>query len=243
MTDLPVERRSRPRAGLLGKATIVWARSTVPAEFNIRDLSTGGARLIGRAQLVESERIQVMLELDEVTVSVAAEVLRTEPQNAQVAIGFRDLSREATEVIERAVTALIECVRAGSPPTVLILRAPAEARAAIERDLAQLGRAVRACTTMLETVWALENPTVRYEAVVIASDMDSEPLGELLKHLSEQHPQFRRLLLFGDQLESVDRVAASHVDAVLRTPLRIRALARALGIRETDSSLAMLLPE
>lgn len=243
MTDLPAERRGHPRAGRLGTATIVRARSTVTAEFNIRDLATGGARLIGRAQLVEGERIQVMLNLDGVMVSAAAEVLRTEPQNAQVAIAFRDLSREATEVIERAVAAMIERVRAGSPPTVLLLRAPAEARAAVERDLAQLGRAVRACATMLEAVWALDDPTVRYEAVVIASDMDREPLGELLKHLAERHPQLRRLLLFGDQLESVDRVAASRVDAVLRTPLRIRALARALGIRETDSSLAMLLPE
>ena len=139
MTDGPIDRRSRPRVGLLGTATIMRAGSHESAELTIRDLSSGGARLVGRLQLVEGERIPVTLALEGVSFSIVAEVVRTEPQNAQVAIAFRDLPPDALETIERAVARMIESVRASSPPTVLIVGAEAGTRAALERDLAQLG--------------------------------------------------------------------------------------------------------
>lgn len=239
MTNDPGDRRSRPRAGFLGKA-IVTRRPGEHFALSIRDLSASGARLVGRVELAEGDHIGVSLEIEGSTISTTALVVRTEPQNSQVAISFNNLSHEAREIIDAAVTALIERVRADSPPTVLVLSASAEVRAALERDLAQLGRATRACATMLDAVWSLHDWAIRYEAIVIVREADPDPLDQLLKHFAEQHPQLRRVLVFGDQLESLDHEASRRVDAVLRTPLRIRALARALGIRETDSSIGML---
>lgn len=232
-------RRDRPRAGFVGKA-IVIRRPGEESELSIRDLSSGGARLVGRVELAEGDRIGVALEIEGVIISTTALVVRTEPQNAQVAIAFDNLDRDARALIEGAVAALIERVRAASPPTVLILSASAETRATLERDLAQLGRASRPCATMLDAVWSLHDWSIRYEAIVLAREADPEPLGELLKHFAEQHPKLRRLLLFGSKLESLDHESSRRVDAVLRTPLRIRALSRALGILETESSVAML---
>jgi PilZ domain len=241
MTDTPDDRRARPRAGLPGVAVILRAGSADPVAFAIRDLSANGARLVGRVQLVDGERIRVLLKLEGVELLVEAEVVRTEPQNAQVAIAFRDLSSAAREMIEQTIDAMVERVRVASLLTVLIVGAPAETRGAIERDLAQLGRRSRPCATMLEAMWSLHDPSIRYEAVIVASDALGESLGALLEHLAEHHPTIRRLLLFGDQLKSVDHASSSRVDAVLRTPLRIRALARALGVGATDSSVGLLL--
>lgn len=236
--DPPQNRRGRPRVGALGKATVI-RRPGEQVALSIRDLSASGARLVGRVELAEGERVGVSLEIEGAIVSTTALVVRTEPQNSQVAISFDNLSREALGLIERAVEALLERVRAGSPPTVLILSASAETRATLERDLAQLGRATRPCATLLDAVWSLHDWAIRYEAIVIAREADPEPMEELLKHFAEHHPRLRRVLLFRDQLESLGHESSRRVDAVLRTPLRIRALARALGIRETDSSRSM----
>lgn len=240
MTDGPNDRRNGLRAGFPGKAVVTRARPAQSAEFTIRDLSTSGARLIGRLQLAEGERITVALTIDGVALPLDALVVRTEPQSSQVAVAFCAVPTETLAAIEAAVGAMIKRVHASSPATVLVVCASPERAAELQRDLAQLGRAFRACATMLETMWALTEPTLRCEAVIIASHVEPEPLAELLKHLADHHPQLRRLLLFGDHLESIDHASSNRVDAVLRTPLRIRALARALGIRETDSSVGML---
>jgi hypothetical protein len=97
------------------------------------------------------------------------------------------------------------------------------------------------CATPLEATWALHDPAVSTEAIIIGDGRQSEPLGDLLSHLAETHPRVRRVLVFGDQLASLDHVSSRLVDAVIRTPLRSRPLARALGVTDADSSL-MLLP-
>jgi hypothetical protein len=131
-------------------------------------------------------------------------------------------------------------VRAAAPPTVLVLGASPELRAALERDLAQLGFATCACTAMLEVMWSLSDPAVRHEAVIVASELAGVSLADLFAHFAEHHPAVRRLLIFGDRLAAVDHAVSRRIDSVLRTPLRLRVLSRALGIAATDSSLALL---
>jgi hypothetical protein len=92
--------------------------------------------------------------------------------------------------------------------------------------------------TPLEAMWALTN-TVSINAVIVSSAVGDQS-GELFEHLEEHHPAARRILLFGEQLEPVQRSTSSRVHAVLRTPWRIRALARALAIDARDSSMALL---
>ncbi|HTL35519.1 MAG TPA: PilZ domain-containing protein [Kofleriaceae bacterium] len=236
---MSTERREHPRVGFDGKASI--ARGPAERfEFALRDLSTTGARVVGATRLVEGERVHVRLEIEGTTIEVFADVVRTEPQNSQAALEFVEVPAETAAAIESALTGFIERVRASSPPTVIVVGASDELNAALERDLAQLGRATRPCATQLELTWALEDRTTVYEAAVLASDMDPIQIGSVLEHLAEQHSNIRRLVLFGDQLSSLEKAASSRVQAVLRTPLRIRALARALGVNLTDSSQAMV---
>jgi hypothetical protein len=233
------ERREHPRVGFDGKASI--ARGPAERfEFALRDLSTTGARVVGSTRLVEGERVQVTLELEGVSITVFADVVRTEPQNQQAALAFFEPPAETVAAIEQAISGFVDRVRASSPRTVIVIGAPAEVEQALERDLAQLGRAMHACSTNLEMTWALQDRTTVYEAAVLASDLDPAHIAAMLQHLAEEHPEVRRLVLFGEKMSSLEKTASSRVQAVLRTPLRIRALARALGVNLTDNSIAMV---
>jgi hypothetical protein len=228
-----MERRQRRRIPSAGTATIRRA-SGDQAEFALRDLSESGARVVGNLRLVEGELVHVSLELDGKVLSIIASVLRTEPQTAQAAIEFRDLSSEMQQSIEHAIDSMIARVLASSPPRVLVLHPDAEVGAALERDLSRLERGATLCSTVVEALWAMQNATARHVAIIVSREMASE----VVQHFADDHPGVRRILLFGEQLESVDHGVS--IDAVLRTPWRIRALARALGIDATDSTMAML---
>lgn len=233
MTD----RRSRPRASHLGRATLVSARHREPVQLGIRDLSASGARLVGKTQLLEGEAVRVTLELEGVSVAVPARVARTELQNAQVAVTFESVPADALAIIEHAVAALLERVRTSSRAVVIVVSAGGEIRDALERDLAQLALVAVPCASLSDAAPALDNGC---EAIILESDTVGAALGPALLQLAQQHPKVRRIVLFADKIEALDRASSGAVDAVLRRPVRIRALARALGIRDTDSSVALL---
>lgn len=224
-----------------GTARIIRGSSREPSDYAIRDLSLTGARIVGRDPLCEGEQIRVTLELELGTVSVGATVVRTEIQNAQAAIAFHDLAPDVRATIADTITILIERARATSQSAVIILHGDAEMRDALQREVALLNRTALICATPLEVTWALHDSAVRTEAIIIGDGHPSDSLGELLGHLAETHPRVRRVLVFGEQLAALAHASARLVDAVIRTPLRSRPLARALGVSDADSSL-MLLP-
>jgi hypothetical protein len=228
MTD----RRGHVRAVACGTARVAG----VPAVLAIRDLSVGGARLVGGAQLVEGHRVRLELSVEGATMTVDADVLRVDRQRQEAAVTFHNLAAETRAWIERCVAALIDRVRAAGPPVVLVTGLPAERAATLERDLARLDRAMQVCAGQPEIETALRDPE-RICAVVIGS---AAPIADLVALLRAQHPVVKRVLLFGEQLESIDHDISRAVDAVLRTPWRIRALAKAIGIESADSTAAML---
>ena len=232
-----IDRRGRPRVRSAGTATV--QRGNTREKFALRDLSPSGARLVGTARLVEGEPVSVTLELDGVTLALIAEVVRTDPQNSQAAIAFRGVSREAVVAIERAIERIIERARATALPGILVLHPDATVRAALERDISRLDRATTPCAAPLELVWAMQETTARHDALVV-SDSPREVVAEILEYFARHYPTMRRILLFGEQLGSIDHSLSSRVDSVLRTPWRIRSLARALGVSATDSSIAMI---
>jgi hypothetical protein len=232
------DRRNRLRVRSVGTAILARASGQLE-QFAIRDLSETGVRLIGNARLAETERVRVSLKLDSGTVLLIGEVVRTDPRNAQVAIAFREVSRDALRSIERAIEAMIDGVRVTSPAAVLVLHADNDVRAALERDLSRLDRAASLCATNLETMWSLHDQAANHIAIVIDGELPIDTLDALSHHLVENHPQVRRVLLFGEQLGSIEGTIASRIDAVLRSPWRIRALARAVGVDATDSSMVL----
>jgi hypothetical protein len=233
----PSERREQRRVEIAGTAWLIG--EPAGAQFVIRDLSAEGARLVGRTYVVEGRRVQLVLEVEGERLPVTAEVVRTDPQRAEVAIVFRQLTREQQQHIGRSIDAMLARVRAGSSPIVCLLGAADHEADALERDLARLGHGMRRCGSPADALSALgEGPGCA--AVVVASGAAPEAIGELFDRLQHQHPRVKRVVLFGEQLEPVPKDVSRRVDAVLRTPWRIRALARAIGVDAADSTLAML---
>lgn len=218
------------------------------AVFAIRDLSAGGARLVGQLRLAEQDRVEVLLQLEGHPLAIAAEVVRVDPQRAEVVVRFRAMHQLALDIIEKHVGAMIDRVRAASPPTVLVVHSVPDTSAALERDLARLGTATRVAATTLELIWHLQDRQVSYRAVIVAGDLDGDVRTDVLRHLEAHHPQLRCVLLFGARLDRVDHASAGRVHAVLRTPWRLRGLARALdlaneGVERTFDMLSALSPE
>lgn len=140
-------------------------------------------------------------------------------------------------------------------------RAAGDARAHIERSIAQLIERVRASASptvlivhpTVDISSALERDLARVKvasrvlgSLAEVTDLDpsligiivagsfGDALGPLLQHLEQNRPDVRRVILFDDQIEKIDHPAANRVDAVLRTPWRFKGLARALDLPSED---------
>ncbi len=235
----PDERRDGARAQPPGTAAVTRL-GREPAEFAIRDLSAKGMRLVGATRLVEGELVSVAFDAEGVDVTLDALVLRTEPQRSQVALEFRRVSPAAAAAIAHAIGKLRQ--RAGTVASVLVCHDDTETRAALERDILRLGRIARLCATLDDARDVIADPAVELSAVLLASTLPAAPLREVVEQLAADRPHVRRVLLFGEQLGSLDHAISSRIDAVLRMPSRMRPLARALGVDMNDSSLALLVP-
>lgn len=198
------------------------------ARFAIRDLSPGGARLVGELPLYEGERVRLKIELAEV-VEIACDVVHVDRQRKVAEVVFRGLAADALAHIERSIGAMLAAVRAESPPTVLIAHPVVEVSSALERDLARIGLAARVVGAVGDALWQLEDRSVRYIGAIVSGSFGDE-LGPVLQQLEQAHPGVRRVLLHGEQIARIDHPAAGRVDAVLRTPWHFKGLARALDV-------------
>ena len=241
MDDSDPERRASGRVNPVGTAIVMRAGSAERAEFAIRDLSAKGMRLVGNARLVEGERVRVTFSVEGAEVAIDAVVARTEPQRAQVALELQNVPPAAAATIARAIAAMRQ--RATSASSVLVCHPDAETRAALERDILRLGRKATLFASVDEARAALDAAGAAFSAVLIAAGLPGDAVRALVDHLTARHPHVRRVMLFGERLESIDHAISSRIDAIVRMPSRIRPLARALGIDSNDSSLALLMPD
>ena len=212
-------------------ATITRA-SRESGAFAVRDLSRGGARLVGHLDVFEGERVMLAIDL-EPPLQLGAEVVHVDRQRKVVEVAFRGVTGDALAHIDRTIADMLDSVRASAPPTVLIVHPTVDVSSALERDLARVGVAARACATLAEIAGQLADPGIRFTGVVAAGSF-GDALGPVLDSLEATRPELRRVILFGDQIEKIDHPAASRVDAVLRTPWRFKGLARALELPSQD---------
>ncbi|HEX5063715.1 MAG TPA: PilZ domain-containing protein [Kofleriaceae bacterium] len=211
-------------------ATIVRP-SRESGAFAVRDLSPGGARLVGPLDLFEGELVQLTLELDE-PLTLGAEVSHVDRQRKVVEVAFRGVTEAALARIEHSIAEMLERVQA-SAPTVLIVHPAVDVSSALERDLARVRVAARVCVKLDELFAVLGDKTVRFIGVIVAGSFGNA-LGPVLQELEEKRGDLRRVILFGDQIEKIEHPAANRVDAVLRTPWRFKGLARGLGVPAED---------
>ncbi len=223
-----MERRGRIRVVASGLARVVGHEG----KLAIRDLSTAGARLVGKVPLVEAHRIKLELVLEGGTAKLDADVVRVDRQRNEAAVVFKNLGEQTRTWIEQCIDAVIARVRAAGPPLVLVHGLADDAAATLERDLAKLEHAMQR--------YAPDALPERAVALIVAAALGNDAVRDVLAAAREKRPELRYVLVFGEQLESLDHAVSRDVDAVLRTPWRIRALAKAIGVESADSTSAML---
>ena len=196
--------------------------------FAIRDLSQGGARLVGQLDVFEAETVQLTIELDE-PLQILAEVTHVDRQRKVIEVQFRGVSGDMLAQIERSIAAVLERVRAAAPRTVLIVHPEVEVSSALERDLARVGVAAHVVASLPEVAEQLSDQSVRFVGVIVAGSFGNE-VGPVLQEIEAKHPKLGRVILHGDHIAAIDHPAANRVHAVLRTPWRFKGLARALDL-------------
>lgn len=112
-----IERRSHRRATALDIPTRVVVPSGQPqaanSELRLHAVSINGGLLHGRfdRDLVRGETVEIQLELADTTISLRAEIVRVEIQDARndaISVAFRDVPPSARELIERFVASTVE---------------------------------------------------------------------------------------------------------------------------------------
>lgn len=226
------DRRHTTRArGDLGTAILMRHRATT--SFTVENISTTGVLLRGVVELSAGEIVRVLLHLaGEVSVGVAAEVTRVEEiadGGWRVALRFRDVELSIQARLDAIVRRAVDRHLASGPATVVVIDNDPVACTVAELDLQTLGFAMFRARTSLEVIRALADPSRRVRAVVVSTSLVAVHTSVMLRHLVDEHPGVRRILLHGPEA-NVSDFSTLQVEAFLRKPWDLGALAIALGV-------------
>jgi CheY-like chemotaxis protein len=226
------DRRRFPRARIAGTAIALVGGRYVGA-FLVRDLSAGGACLLGDNNLTIGQVVQILLRVGDQLQSLEAEVVRRErsPSDEQsFAVAFRNLATEIEDSLQNLALLAIESAKVKKEATVLVLKSPSRIVADLDNDLRAIGYDVAAAATPLDAISLLSGDTHRIVAVVVGCDLACADLPGFLNFLRDAYPQIRRVALSGDsrptQLERA--ITSGLVEAVLRQPWDSDSLSEAL---------------
>jgi hypothetical protein len=226
------ERRRFPRVRVAGTAIALVGGRYVGA-YLLRNISAGGAYLIGHSNLAVGQTLQLLLRVGEHLQNLEAEVVRQDrlPSEEQsFAVAFRNLDAEVTESLHNLASLANEDESAGKDSTVLVLGSASPTLAAFDFDARSLGYQVAIAATPLDAVSLLSLDTQRIAAVVqICGDAGSDPLG-FLSFVKETYPQIRRVALSGPvgSARCESAIASGVVQSVLAEPWDRDALSAAL---------------
>jgi hypothetical protein len=218
------DRRRYPRTHVRARAIVTAGGQSSP--FMTENLSAGGARIVGDLALSAGDPIDVMMELDDASIRVAATVVRVGFEVEDVAIEFRDPSAETQDRIQQFVLAALARQRAAHANGILVLGSSERIRVALERDLAELGRETVLAATPLDALWTLQGRTRAFDTVIV--ELASGRELEVLDYLIDEHPQVWRIGLGESAGMLQEALAAGRVQAVLDLPWHPRGLRVAL---------------
>ncbi len=237
----PSDRRRHPR-------TEVWAHALVFSErlhgnFLVRDVSAGGACLVGDLDATRGMPVSVLLQFPGRTaLSLSAQVVRQDVKNASryTAVAFVDLLADEEDAIHEAIVAALEQEHARRSATILVLDGDAIARGTIESDLRAIGhQAVTVATPLDALVW-LDRPGTRISTLVV--DLTPGPAQglDMLDFVGEHHPHIQRVVMVDEprpfRLELALRSGRAH--KALRKPWDRAVLVETLGTgREAERTL------
>lgn len=227
--------RRHPRSEIAATA-IVLTLTRYAGTYLVRNLSAGGALLVGDSLLHVGERIRILLQIHGTSpMSLVGEVVRHESRTEGerlFAITFGDVPAAVEDTIQQAVLRTLENVRGKQQcATVLVLDTSLESRLALERELQSLGHEAVSASTPLEAMSRLYSGQPRIETVIVDARLGHADGLEFLAFLADDHPHIRRVLMSGDfrtaHLILAKRAKQPH--AFLAKPWDRETLTRALA--------------
>lgn len=238
MSPDDLERRKQPRAtGIVGSATVVSSRGE-SAPFSIRDLSAGGAMLVGTLRLAAGERIEILFDADGdrlTGIRLCAEVIRSDrlpSERFATGVEFRDVPVVIHDHIHELVIAANERRRANAPPSIMVVDASPQAHRAVARDLARSGRRILAASTLLEVVRHLHDPEQRIETALVDTRLGDADGLAILAYLADEYPNVRRVLVSdrGRLCDYERELSSGRAHAFLTKPWEPECLVAALSV-------------
>jgi hypothetical protein len=225
------ERRRFPRARVAGTA-IALGDGQYVGSYLVRNLSAGGAYLVGDNNLAVGQAVQLLIRVGEHLQSIDAEVVRRErlPSGERsFAVAFRNLSAEVEDSLQHLALLAIDGATARKGATVLLLGSPSLTLFDLGNDVRSLGYEAEAVATPLDAISLLSSGVHHIAAAVVVCDYAADPLG-FLSFVKDAYPQVHRVALPGVSPPAQFRraVASGVVETVLGEPWGIDSLSKAL---------------
>lgn len=230
------DRRRHPRGDVAATAIVMTvAKARYVGTYLARNLSAGGALLIGDAQLTVGERVKILLQANGLSaVALTAKVVsqQFEASGERIfAIAFADVPAEVEGTIAPVVASSLEQAQAGERPGVLVLDDSPEVRRSLAQDLRALGHEVVTAMTPLEAMALIYAGQPRVETVIVEARIGNADGLEFLSLLADHDPRVRRVLMSGEirpaQLELARASKRAH--GFLAKPWSPDTLRQALG--------------
>jgi CheY-like chemotaxis protein len=194
------DRRRSPRVPLPARASLRQGEQAL-GDFDVVDLSAGGALLAGPAPVAVGTAVTLILALapgEGEPVTLAGRVLRERPAQPGAAPGYVVAFTDPPAAEAARIRDRIAAVQARTHEAhVLVVDGSPLAGFALQTQLGEMGHTALVVTTPLGAVHALGLPNRIVVALVALPEVDvgrADGL-DLMAHLADQHPYIRRVLL------------------------------------------------
>jgi hypothetical protein len=227
----PANRRRHRRAQAPAIASLLRADGSIVV-WTLRDLSAGGASLVGDAPLAPGERVKLTLHVPgRAPLSLGVRVLRRQlATHARTAVAFEAVSPEDASTLAQVVDVAAER-RPDTTINELLVGKGSAAIASIERELTAVGRVVRHVESPVDAAAWLELPDGPTTLLVEEDALVFKGF-KLLPHAKQTHPRVRRLVI-GNAIQSFRlnlSIRSGLVDGVLEHRFVPGDLLRRLGL-------------
>lgn len=225
------DRRKQPRVSV--PATLTLARGPgYIGTYHLHDVSQGGARVMGRPQVVLGEEVDVLLHLpgrEGLALTAKVVHLILPPKGAPaVGLRFEHTSEKSEESLLQAIMEVLAQMEQNQDRVALVADDSDDVRHSLMRELEILGWQVveASCLEQAKAVLKSSNSQIQLALVDLYLGND-DPLA-LMTHLRQSFPEVRRILISGQTRTGELHLIASAIPAhgVLTKPWDCRQLAR-----------------
>ena len=228
------DRRCFPRARVAATAIALVGGRYVGA-YVVRNLSAGGADMLGDNNLAIGQVVQILLRVGkQFSQSIEAEVVRRKqlPSGEQsFAVAFGNLAPDVEDSLQNLAVFALERGVAKKQASVLVLDSAPSVLSALENDVRSLGHELMAVATPLDAISLLSGDTHRIVVVVVGCDLDGADSLGFLNFLKDGYPHIRRVVALpgGSKPTQLERaIASGAVEAVLVEPWDSDSLSKVL---------------